>query len=1324
MSGVKSLVSLAAVALLAVAPAFASDFDNPASKDTSQQFDPVNPQRFDKPDDPEYDNAEPDSADRSSSNLYDERYDLFGFPSALTRNSATYREGPHSGKPQVSGFNAAGAWKATRGRWDVSVAIMDTGIRWNNEGLRTKVFLNQAELPMPQGATTYDVNGNGHLDVDDYASDPRVIAQYAEDQKAPTGRDVIHAFSDRSDADANGYVDDIAGWDFFNDDNDPSDDSSYFASKNHGTGRTTEAVEQGNDKEGSIGVCPNCSYVPLRIYDVFVSDANTVGLAMLYAADNGIEVLEASNASLYHSRFAEAASNYAWRKGVPQLYSGDDLNTGNHTYPAQYDHAMLVHGVVPDTIGLGSDASELGFTALPLASGVPVRTYFRGANTTQFGGKSSISTVGSTGSQATGKSSGVAALVISAAREKGVELTADELRTILEQTAEDVLPGNTGGTGVADPAQPGWDEHFGYGRVDLGKAVSVAQREPAALPPEAYIGTRDWYAPITGDRLRLRGRLRARRAPGGAFHYKVEWAPGLSSPVDWRTVKEADATGTVTDLGTLDMVQVRRAVAAHEVPNDPAGPTFAPGSPHPYQQSFTLRVTATAEGAAVPGQDRKVLTAIDDPTLRKGFPRNLGTGGEAPLRYADLDGNGVQELVVPDEDGRVNAYLPNGRQLKGWPVRTQEQATSRRHHKAPGLRAIAPPREPLRGAAVADLDGDGTQEIVDTAGERVYVWDPNGRLRKGFPKRINPGFCRGEDQSQPLHHRKCGFLASPALARLHGPGKPLSIVVAALDGHLYAIDHRGRAVEGFPLDLVDPEVPEADRMFAESISGAAVGDLTGDGIDDIVVSTNEVYDAEDPGDLSGGLAQGFADVLGNALGGSSRVYAVDGKTAEFLPGWPIHLNGAIQATLPLIGPGHDAALVKLGKTQAVVVSTTGGSLALYGTDGKLIRAAQQNAFGPLSDVTDRSGAVLNLFEYASVGDIDASGGPDLVKYGLTFGQLANLALTGQNFPYNHTIGAFDAASGAPLNAWPRVTDDYQFLSSSTIAKVDPKSDAQQVVAGTGLGLLHAYDGVTGKDAPGFPKQTGGWLFAPAALSDDGRIAGITREGFVFEWDVKAPACQTEWPSFRHDPRQTGDYDADGTPPGPPRGLRVSRGKVTFRAPGDDGRCGAAQRFVLRGARAVKPVAAGERVSTTLRPGARTVRVGAVDEAGNVGPFVTRRVRATRRPSGCGAITRPAAGITRSGARITGRARSRCGIQRVDVAVARNVGRRCAFLRRSGRLAAPRRCLPPRYLRATGRRRWRLRVTAPLPPGRYVVRSRALDRHGRPGVRSVRRVRVR
>ncbi len=55
--------------------------------------------------------------------------------------------------------------------------MLDTGINWDNAGLRDQVALNGPSCPPPRptaraGATT--CNGNGVLDVDDYKDDPRV----------------------------------------------------------------------------------------------------------------------------------------------------------------------------------------------------------------------------------------------------------------------------------------------------------------------------------------------------------------------------------------------------------------------------------------------------------------------------------------------------------------------------------------------------------------------------------------------------------------------------------------------------------------------------------------------------------------------------------------------------------------------------------------------------------------------------------------------------------------------------------------------------------------------------------------------------------------------------------------------------------------------------------------------------------------------------------------------------------------------------------------------------------------------------------------------
>ncbi|HEY4452518.1 MAG TPA: S8 family serine peptidase [Solirubrobacteraceae bacterium] len=1231
-------------------------FEDPCSNETAQQFGYGSVQRADTPNDPTFDQSEPDTAQppaNRSSNLFAERFDLFGFPSQLTPN-AVYAAGPHAGKPMVAGFNATGAWKAERGRPDAVVAILDTGIDWSVRGLRNQIHLNTGELPYPEHSdgtpcTSFDCNGDGVINVEDYAADPRVSLSYPG-RRGPAGlitaQDLIHAFGDcqidgsthqviqcvsgqHFDNDGNGFANDIAGWNFFDNNNEPADLSSYFAAHHHGTGRALDAAEQGNDGEGSIGVCPHCQIMPVRVWDTFVSDGNTFALGIVYATDNGAKVIEGADGSLYHSAFAESASNYAYDHGVVQTYSGDDLNTANHNYPGNYGHAMLIQGTVADSEGLGQESSQwvegeklCGFSQQPacVGSNVPVSTFFRGANTTQYGGKSSISMQGPTGSVNTSKASGAAALVVSAGLDHGIALHPDETRELLEQTAERVLSPNTTGAGLADPgadptlpADEQWTSHFGWGRADVGAAVGAVVS--GDIPPEAAIDSPGWFAPLTGSSVEVTGLARARFASGGQFHWKLMWGPG-QAPSSWTTLREGESSGTVTDFGALDLGAIRSALASYVVPPDPGGPTFAAGEPNPFQHEFTVQLEVNGQGIPLTGIDRRVFDTFTDPSLVAGTPKFIGSGGESPTRYADLNGDNVQELIVPSEDGTVHAYEPNGSELRGWPVQTETQSAALGHSGSPGLAALGLPREPPRGPLIADLAGNGSQDVVVAAGIHIYAWHGNGKPVAGFPVSSSSALC-GPALEGDASHPKCGFLAAPALAHLEGPTKKPDIVEPSLDGHLYAWKTNGTPVAGYPVALIDPaEVAAGHAMVAESINDPAIGDLNGDGYDDIVVASNEVYGApENSTDVS------FAGVTAAAAGSSGRLYAINGRTGKIMPGWPVAMPGIIQNVLPLVGPGQDAAIAKIGGETVIVASVTGGALEELSPTGQVLRTMQQTgpaAFGAGSDATDRTGA-LNLFESASVGDLLGTGTPDVVKYELSLSQAANLLLVGQNFPYNHLIGAFDGSTGTPLPAFPTVTDDYQFLSSNDVAKLDPSLPSNQILAGTGLGLLHAYDGASGLDVPGFPKVTGGWLAAPAALAWSGRMAVMTREGYLFQWQTEAPACQPQWPTFRHDQQDSGNYNHDGTPPNAASSVTLTplggaSYHLSFTAPGDDGPCGTPATYITRAngklvQLGLVPVAGGSPFTgnVTLPAGTTRLTIQARDAAGNLGAPVGVRV---------------------------------------------------------------------------------------------------------------------
>ena len=108
-------------------------------------------------------------------------------------------------------------------------------------------------------------------------------------------------------------------------------------------------------------------------------------------------------------------------------------------------------------------------------------------------------------------------------------------------TAEDVVPSNTVGSGLPDPSQVGWDQHFGYGRPDLGLAMQRINE--GKIPPQALITSPDWFAPLNlerQNRVTINADLSANRAQlasGKRYDWRLQWAPGIEPcESDFRTV--------------------------------------------------------------------------------------------------------------------------------------------------------------------------------------------------------------------------------------------------------------------------------------------------------------------------------------------------------------------------------------------------------------------------------------------------------------------------------------------------------------------------------------------------------------------------------------------------------------------------------------------------------------------------------------------------------------------------------------------------------------------------------------------------------------------
>ncbi|MEM6725460.1 MAG: S8 family serine peptidase [Bacteroidota bacterium] len=258
-----------------------------------------------------------------------------------------------------------------------------------------------------------------------------------------------------SDTDNNGYADDINGWDFAYDDNDPDD--AY----GHGTNVTGILAATGNNGIGYAGVDWNCQIMPIKIindddFGFFTWWAEGI----YYAVDNGADVINMSVVGYDFSSNLNAAVNYARNNGVLIVASAGNDDTSSPGYPAGYTNAMAIASSDPDDERTdpffwdNSSGSNFGDYIDIIAPGNFMYGLSYNSNTnynSYWGGTS----------QASPLVAGVAALLL--AQNPG--RSPDDLVQILTSTAEDQVGRPTEDT-------PGYDIYHGHGRLNAFQALS------------------------------------------------------------------------------------------------------------------------------------------------------------------------------------------------------------------------------------------------------------------------------------------------------------------------------------------------------------------------------------------------------------------------------------------------------------------------------------------------------------------------------------------------------------------------------------------------------------------------------------------------------------------------------------------------------------------------------------------------------------------------------------------------------------------------------------------------------------------------------------
>jgi thermitase len=318
-------------------------------------------------------------------------------------NDPYYNDGHQWGPQKIF---APQAWDLCTGDSTVVIAVVDWGVDLQHPDLATEMWTNPGEIA-----------GNG---IDD---------------------------------DGNGYVDDVYGWDFANDDHDPQDDYGHGT---HVAGIAAAATDNG---VGIAGVAFNSSIMAVKVGDGTTGQAaySDVAYGLMYAADNGAKVINLSLGEYAFSSFLEGAVNYAWNAGCVVVGAVGNHNRSDPFYPAAYDNVIGVSAT--DQSDVKASWSNYGPHVAVAAPGVSIySTYWNNGSTYAHMGGTSM---------AAPHVAGVAALLFA---QDGTRTNAT-VRAIIEDSADDL-------------GDAGWDQYHGHGRVNAYRAV-IAQQQ---LTPVHHVG--------------------------------------------------------------------------------------------------------------------------------------------------------------------------------------------------------------------------------------------------------------------------------------------------------------------------------------------------------------------------------------------------------------------------------------------------------------------------------------------------------------------------------------------------------------------------------------------------------------------------------------------------------------------------------------------------------------------------------------------------------------------------------------------------------------------------------------------------------------------
>jgi hypothetical protein len=347
------------------------------------------------------------------------------------------------------------AWTIERGNPDVLIFELDEGTQWYHPDLVHNIYQNLAEDADHDGHTIEFINNQWVLDPGD-----------------------INGIDD----DGNGYVDDLIGWNFFNNNNDPSTGNAY----DHGTKVAGIIAAEANNSIGVAGTANQCKIVPLSIFTLNAqTEINAINYAVSFIGKPGISRIVLNCSWSYsngdYAPLHNAIIN-ARNKGAVICFASGNEGNSTVSYPARYPECIAVGATTENdqratafATGGGSnygpdlDICTPGWHTKIGASGNIYTTNINGTYTSDFG--------------CTSAASPQAAAAVALELSQNHNLNPWEVQEILQNSAD-----KTGGYNYnCDAQRPGFSMELGYGRLNVFKALLSKTFLNETEPNDTYL---------------------------------------------------------------------------------------------------------------------------------------------------------------------------------------------------------------------------------------------------------------------------------------------------------------------------------------------------------------------------------------------------------------------------------------------------------------------------------------------------------------------------------------------------------------------------------------------------------------------------------------------------------------------------------------------------------------------------------------------------------------------------------------------------------------------------------------------------------------------